>query len=76
VGGEELDLFIDGYGLANEDGQSPRLEWWGRLDEESAALEVRDTVGVGRQLIVNVTGEIISKLETQGCDCRSQTRNR
>jgi len=29
-------------------------------------LKISDTVGAGRRLTVNVTGEIISKLETQG----------
>jgi hypothetical protein len=76
--GEELDLLVDGQVLVNEVGQPARfrLEWWARIDDQSAKLKLKGAVQAGpnqdKWLIVDTTGNIINKLESQGIFFRAK----
>jgi hypothetical protein len=69
--GKEMDL-VDGDKTISGDGRPAKrsLERWERVDEQNAALKLRDVEGAYPTQVtwvtVNVTGEIISQLESQG----------
>jgi hypothetical protein len=70
--GKELDVLIDGNGMVNKHGQlaRSRLVWWIKIDDQSAILTIRGAaeavLNQERSLTVNITGDIISKLRSQG----------
>jgi hypothetical protein len=70
--GNELDLFVDEQGKFDAHGRSARyrLEWWTRIDDQFAELKLRSTVQASpnpnRSLTVDITGDIISRLGSQG----------
>jgi hypothetical protein len=70
--GEEFDFFVDGQRVVKEHDRPAklRLEWWVRINDQSANFRVRGAVQTNpkekRWLTVNITGEIISTLASQG----------
>jgi hypothetical protein len=70
--GYELDLLVDEQGKVDAHGQSSRyrLAGWTRIDDQSAELKLRSAVQASpnphRSLTVDITGDIIGKLRSQG----------
>jgi hypothetical protein len=66
--GNELDLLIDEQGKV-EYGQY-RLDWWKRIDGQSAELDFRSVSQAnpnpGRSVTADIAGDIIDKLRSQG----------
>ena|SRR5947209_232381 len=70
--GSELDLLVDEQGKVDAHGQFSRyrLAGWTRIDDQSAELKLRKAVQESpnphRPLTVDITGDIIGKLRSQG----------
>jgi hypothetical protein len=70
--GNDLDLLVDKQGKVGAHGQPSRyrLDGWTRIDDQSAELELRSAMQASpnpdRSLTVDVAGDIIGKLRSQG----------
>jgi hypothetical protein len=70
--GQELDLVVNEQGTFNEHKQPARsrLVWWTRIDEQYAKITLRVAAEADQNhvscLTINITGDLISKLGSQG----------
>jgi len=70
--GNDLDLLFGEQGRAGAHGQPSRyrLDGWTRIDDQSAELKLRSAMQANpnpdRSLTVDIAGDIISKLRSQG----------
>ena len=70
--GNELDLLVDEQGKVGVHGQPSRyrLDGWTRIDDQSVELKLRSAMQASanpdRSLTVDITGDIIGKLRSQG----------
>ena len=70
--GNDLDLLVDEQGKVGAHGQPSRyrLDGWARIDDQSAELKLRSAMQASpnpdRSLTVDITGDIIGKLRSQG----------
>jgi hypothetical protein len=77
--GKELDLLVDACRMVNGSGRpvKSRLERWNWTDERCVKLKLRDTMGAGqnrgRWLIIDIMGDIISSLGSQGVFLHAKT---
>jgi hypothetical protein len=70
--GNDLDLLVDEQGKVGAHGQPSRyrLDGWTRIDDQSVELKLRSAMQASpnpdRSLTVDITGDIIGKLRSQG----------